>query len=243
MDLPKISHPTFETTLPSTGKSITFRPIKGRERKKFLMALEGKDEKEIQRCVRETNLACLTTGSIDQFTTFDHEWLYLQLMINSVKEELSLQTRIINRESECEECGKPKRVKVNLRDAKIVGLRKDKKDFQIDLGGGNGIKLRYPTEQIVSALSPEGKTEEQCLLDIFSTCVECVYDAEKTYPFDEFSYEKKIAYIEDLSVQAYDKLEAFSASVPTLFLEVPIVCEKCGYKTTSKLEGLLDFFV
>ena len=47
MPLPKISTPTYELTLPSTGKKIKYRPFLVREEKILIMAMESENMKDI----------------------------------------------------------------------------------------------------------------------------------------------------------------------------------------------------
>ena len=45
MPLPKVSTPTYELALPSSGKKIKYRPFLVREEKILIMALESEDSK------------------------------------------------------------------------------------------------------------------------------------------------------------------------------------------------------
>ena len=51
MPLPKISTPTYELVLPSSGKKIKYRPFLVREEKILIMALETEDTKQITQSV------------------------------------------------------------------------------------------------------------------------------------------------------------------------------------------------
>ena len=53
MALPKLGYPTFELELPSTGKTIKYRPFLVKEEKVLLMALESKDEKQVVSAVKD----------------------------------------------------------------------------------------------------------------------------------------------------------------------------------------------
>ena len=53
MPLPKISTPTYELALPSTGKKIKYRPFLVREEKVLIIAMESEDEKQMN-CLRLT---------------------------------------------------------------------------------------------------------------------------------------------------------------------------------------------
>ena len=47
MPLPKISTPTYELEIPSTGKKVRYRPFLVKEEKVLVMALESEDMKQI----------------------------------------------------------------------------------------------------------------------------------------------------------------------------------------------------
>ena len=61
MPLPEIVTPEFQTTLPSTGEQIFFRPFLVKEEKMLLMAQEGKDKSEITNAVIKILDACIKT--------------------------------------------------------------------------------------------------------------------------------------------------------------------------------------
>jgi hypothetical protein len=61
MPLPKISTPTYELELPSTGKSIQYRPFLVREEKLLVLALESENTKEITTAIKNVIKACILT--------------------------------------------------------------------------------------------------------------------------------------------------------------------------------------
>ena len=58
MPLPKISTPTYELVLPSTGKKIKYRPFLVREEKVLILALESEDPTQIANAVKKTLKDC-----------------------------------------------------------------------------------------------------------------------------------------------------------------------------------------
>ena len=48
MPLPKIVTPTFELDLPSSGKTINYRPFLVKEEKLLVIALESEDSQQIK---------------------------------------------------------------------------------------------------------------------------------------------------------------------------------------------------
>ena len=66
MPLPTLSVPTYELSLPSTGKKVKYRPFLVKEEKVLLLAMESEDEKEVERAVKQTLTAWV-------FSEFDSE--------------------------------------------------------------------------------------------------------------------------------------------------------------------------
>lgn len=241
----QIVHPTFEITIPSTGRKVTSRPIITRERKALLTALASEEASIISHAVKSIIGSCLQSVQIDDLTTFDFEWIFLQLIINSVKETIDLEVRIPNRENECPDCGKPRLINVSLRDAQIEGLIREKADFLVEIYSGVGIKLRYPTEKIISALETTNpdKSEIEKLTDLIALSIESVYDQSGIKPFADFEYAAQIEFLDSLPIAVTEKLEAFVESIPRVELKVIVECPKCKFRALHTMKGLADFFV
>jgi hypothetical protein len=243
--LPQIAHPTYEITIPSSKKKHTFRPMLTGERKVLLIAMESQNPLEISRAVRQICNSCVNNLNAESLTSFDLEWVFLQLIINSIRDTIDLEVRIPNRQDTCEECGKPKFVKADLTKAQIKGDIKDKKDLLIDVGSGVGVKLKYPSDKDIELLEElnQSKTEIEKLMNLISVSIESVFDQDKTFSFSEYDYRDRLAWLEALPPNVTDKIEAFLNSIPQLVLDVAIECPKCKFQATYQLQGLSDFFV
>ena len=64
MPLPKISTPTYELEIPSTGKKIKYRPFLVREEKILIMALESEDMKQISNAIVQILSDCIQTRGV-----------------------------------------------------------------------------------------------------------------------------------------------------------------------------------
>jgi hypothetical protein len=92
MALPMMSTPTFKTVIPSSEKEITYRPFLVKEEKILLMALEGGDGNEMVHASRQILQSCIMDDiDVDDLTTFDMEYLFLQLRGKSVNEVVDLR--------------------------------------------------------------------------------------------------------------------------------------------------------
>ena len=92
MPLPKISTPTYELNLPSTGKKVNYRPFLVREEKLLVLALESENSKEITTAMKAVIKNCIQTRGIkvETLPTFDIEYLFLNIRGKSVGEEIEV---------------------------------------------------------------------------------------------------------------------------------------------------------
>ena len=73
MPLPKISTPTYELVLPSTGKTVKYRPFLVKEEKVLVIALESEDNKQITNAIKAVLKSCVQTRGVkvEDLPTFD----------------------------------------------------------------------------------------------------------------------------------------------------------------------------
>ena len=92
MPLPKISTPTYELELPSTGQKIKYRPFLVKEEKVLVIALESEDTKQITTAIKTVIKNCIETKNvkIESLPTFDIEYLFLNIRGKSVGEEIEV---------------------------------------------------------------------------------------------------------------------------------------------------------
>ena len=92
MPLPKISTPTYELTLPSTGKKIKYRPFLVREEKILIMAMESENMKDITNSIVQILSDCILTENVkvESLATFDIEYLFLNVRARSVGETIDV---------------------------------------------------------------------------------------------------------------------------------------------------------
>ena len=92
MPLPKITTAEYELKLPSTGKTIKYRPFLVKEEKILILSLESQDSKEITNAVKQVLKECVITKGVkvDQLPSFDIEYLFLNVRAKSVGETIEL---------------------------------------------------------------------------------------------------------------------------------------------------------
>ena len=92
MPLPKISTPLYELTLPSTGKTVKYRPFLVKEEKVLILALESGNPKQITNAIKQVLKECVQTRGVkvESLPTFDIEYLFLNIRGKSVSEAVEL---------------------------------------------------------------------------------------------------------------------------------------------------------
>ena len=91
MALPKLSTPTYELEVPSTGEKVKFRPFLVKEQKLLLIAQESDNEDEIFNAIKTIVESC-TFGKIDATNSplFDIEYIFIKMRGKSVGEKIKL---------------------------------------------------------------------------------------------------------------------------------------------------------
>ena len=236
MPLPEIVTPEFQTTLPSTGEQIFFRPFLVKEEKMLLMAQEGQDKMEITNAVIQVLQNCIKTPvQIKTLPIFDIEWLFLQLRSKSVSEVITLNLR--HKKEGCEHLNK---IEVPIANIQVVSPKNHTNILIIDEDSGLGMTLNYPTLQITESVNIENANSE----DIFKLIVLCVKNVfNKDQVFNDFTEAEMNEFVGELPKDFLDKFMLFFNTMPKVSYEIDYECENCKDKVTHKLNGLLDFFL
>ena len=112
--LPKLNDvPKYNIIIPSNNQDITVRPFLVKEEKIMLIALESQDPKQIARAVLDTVTSCIMDDvNVNALTSYDVEYLFLQLRCKSVGETTDLLLK-------CDDCAHENKVNFNLNDIKM----------------------------------------------------------------------------------------------------------------------------
>lgn len=232
MPLPKLQHPIYELTLPSTNQQVKFRPFLVREEKILLMAKQSNDPKEIVRALKQIINNCIVEPQLDieQLATFDLEYFFLKLRSKSVNNMVSLSYKDFEDE-------KIYTVEVDLDDVQIK--RDPNHTSKIKINETVGLTLRYPSAEIYSKMSTSD--ENEAALAAVKWCIDTVYDEDNVYPLKDFSDKEVEEFIQSLDVNSLEKILDFFRSMPKLHYEVKYV-NSLGHTRVVELDTLSDFF-
>ena len=237
MPLPKISTPTYELELPSTGKKIKYRPFLVKEEKILIIAMESEDEKQITNAIKEVISSCIISRGvkIDQLSTFDIEYLFLNIRGKSVGEEVEVMVT-------CPDDGVTQiPTVINLDEIKVQKGKNHTRDIKLD--DELVLRMKYPSldEFIKNNFSGEEISVDNTF-DLIASCVEQVYSEEESWSASDCTKKELKQFLEQLSSKQFKEIENFFDTMPKLSHTVTVTNPKTGVESDIVLEGLTAFF-
>ena len=232
MALPKLETPTYETIIPSTGRAIEYRPFLVKEEKILMMAQETQDTAQAISALKKIISSC-TFGKVDPnaLTTYDAEFLFLQLRIKSVGE--SVDFVITDKDT-----GEDVNVSVDLSEVEVVEPEVEL-EKTIQLNDSIGLTLKEVTLKDAVGLSSKDMND---ITGLISVVIDTIYDDEKVYNAREVSKKELEAFIESLNHSQLEQITTFIQNQPAIQKEIKYRL-KDGQEKTITLKGLQDFFV
>ena len=239
MPLPKINTPTYEMTLPSTGKKIKYRPFLVREEKILIMAMETEDMSQITNAIVQILSDCILSKDVkvESLATFDIEYLFLNVRAKSVGETVEVNIT-------CPDDGETQvEMSINIDTIKIQKTRGHKNIIKLD--DELSMKLKYPSlEQFVEnnfELSNETSQVGQSL-SMISSCIEMIYNAEESWEASDCTKDELDDFIGQLNTKQFKEIEKFFTTMPKLSHKIMVKNPNTGVESEVVLEGLASFF-
>ena len=240
MPLPKIATPSYELELPSTGKTIQYRPFLVKEEKLLVIALESQDTKQITNAIKAVIRSCVLTKSVkvENLPTFDIEFLFLNIRGKSVGEDIDV--KIICPDDEETEVT----INVNLDDIKVQKSEGHSK--QIKLDKDLMMELKYPSlNEFVKSNFDPNDTDRSAMdqsFDLISTCIDKIYNEDEVWAASDCTKKEIKDFLESMNSSQFKQIEAFFDTMPKLSHSLKVTNPKTKVESDVVLEGLASFF-
>ena len=236
MALPKLGYPTFELELPSTGKTIKYRPFLVKEEKVLLMALESKDEKQVVSAVKDLIKNCVITRiKVDNLPSFDLEYLFLKIRGASIGENITLTvTCLDDNETQVE-------ANININDVEI--FKPEGHDKKIMFDENTGLVMKYPSmKEFVDRefLQKEMKTED--VYEFIADSIDQIFDSEEVYDSSTTTKKEFRTFVDSLTTKQFEKIQKFYETFPKLSHTFKVTNPKTNKESSYTIEGLQSFF-
>lgn len=237
MALPKPAVPTYELELPSTGKTIKYRPFIVKEEKLLLIATESGDDKQMRDAIVEILKACILTRGVkvDDLPMFDLEYIFLRIRSKSVGELIEM-TFTAKDDNET-------KLPYTLNLEEVVCNKPEGHDKKVSLSATSGLIMKYPSmEQFITSqiLQKDQSTEE--IFDEIINCVEQIYDGDEVWEAKTTPKKEIKDYLEGLTSKQFEEIQKFYATMPKVSHTFSLTNPNTGVASEYTIEGLTNFF-
>ena len=238
MPLPKIATPTYELVLPSSDRKIKYRPFLVKEEKILIIAMESEDQKQITNAIKSVINNCILTRGIkvDKLSTFDIEYLFLNIRGKSVGENVEvIVTCPDDNETEVS-------VVIPLDEIKIKKDPDHNRDIKLD--DSLVMRMRYPSlsEFVKTNFDLDDEITVDQSFDLIISCIEQVYNEEESWNASDCTKKEMTEFLEQLSSKQFKEVEKFFDTMPKLSHTIKVTNPKTKVKNEVLLEGLSSFF-
>ena len=237
MPLPKITAPTYELVLPSSGRKVRYRPFLVKEEKLLIIAMESEDTKQITEAVKNVLKNCILTRGIkvEKLATFDIEYLFLNIRGKSVGEDVEVMIT-------CPDDGETQvPALINLDDIKVVTSDEHTTDIKVD--DTLSIRMKYPSmDEFIKNNFDVTDMDIDDTFKLIASCIEKVYSEEESWSASDCTNKELVEFIDQLGSKQFKEIEKFFETMPKLTHTLKVVNPKTKVENEILLEGLQSFF-
>ena len=232
MALPKINNVLYDLELPSSGEMIEYRPFLVKEEKILLMALEGKDEKEMVKAIKQIITQCVATEkfNVNKLAIVDLEYLFLNIRGKAVGDVSTISLE--------HKCGEVISLDIDLSKVEIVN-NKNISDL-VNLTDDIMIRLKPPS--LDSVIGAANKSQIELVMEIVRECLVEIIQGKDVFSAQDHTKEELDEFLNSLNSGQFQKIQTYYESLPKMKQDIEYTCPKCGETKKETLEGLASFF-
>lgn len=219
-------------TIPSSKKSVKYRPFTVAEEKLLMIAKESNDVTDIVNVYKQIINNCVIDElNVDKLAYFDLEYIFLMLRAKSVSNIVDLQVTD-------EDDNGTYRIKFDLEQIKVS---EPKVKELVELADGTKLKLKYPSYGDLSKISSPDGVNSSDMLTLIRSCLDQIIVEEDVYELSEYGTVEVDEFILSLGSKDLLKLQEFFENLPKVYADVKYK-KKDGTEKSIKLEGMQSFF-
>ena len=238
MPLPKIATPVYELELPSTGKTIEYRPFLVKEEKVLVIALESEDTKQITTAIKNVIKNCIKTKGIkvEELPTLDIEYLFLNIRGKSVGEEIEVNVT-------CPDDGETQvPVTINLDDIEVQ--KNEEHSNRIKVDDSIMMEMKYPSldQFIKNNFDFNDKNAMDQSFELIATCIDKIFTEDEVWAVEDCSKKEIVDFLEQMNSSQFKEIEKFFETMPKLSHSITVKNPKTKKENVVVIEGLAGFF-
>ena len=238
MALPKINETlNFSMKVPSTGKTVKYRPYLVKEEKVLLQAFESGDVKTCLEAMVDTLDACIDPRDdikVADLATFDIEYMFTKVRSKSVGETSTIVIK-------CKECEEQNPYNIDLEELTVEVSEEGK---VIDINEDIKVEMKYPTYRgfIDQDLGDIEKENSETMFKVLASSVSAILTNEERIDASQEKPEDIVEFLESMTASQLKSVTEFLEVLPSMSHLAKFDCTKCGTENELELKGLADFF-
>jgi len=236
MALPKLGVPQYELSMPSTGKTVKYRPFLVKEEKVLLLAMESQEEKQVIDAVKNVLKSCVISRiKVDQLPSFDLEYLFLKIRAAAIGEVIEMTVT-------CTDDGSTSATAtINIDDVEVI--KEEGHDRKIMLTDTTGILMKYPSmDRFIESQFLNKGVDADHIFSFIAEHIEQIFDEEEVYDSSTTSKKEFREFVESLTTKQFESIQKFYETMPRLSHTFTVVNPNTGNECEYTIEGLQSFF-
>ena len=230
MSLSFIKVPEYDLTL-SNNNVVKYRPFLIKEEKVLLMAVESRDEAEMNNALINIVQSC-TISKIDvtKLPVYDFEYLWLNIRGKSVGEQIDLKLKCPDDDKQT--------VDYSLKIEDVKPDLNKKFERKIEFQKDYGVIMKVPTIKHIS----NKKTLLDLSYGLVRDCIDQIYNGDEVFEAADLSVKELDEFVEHLTTRQFNLIRKYFESLPVVSHLIKYKNPKSGKDFTLTLQGASDFF-
>ena len=230
MSLSFIKVPEYDLTL-SNNNVVKYRPFLIKEEKILLMAVESKDEAEMNNALINIVQSCtLSKIDVTRLPVYDFEYLWLNIRGKSVGEQIDLKLKCPDDEKQT--------VDYSLKIEDVKPDLNKKFERKVEFDKDYGVIMKVPTIKHIS----NKKTLLDLSYGLVRDCIDQIYSGEEVFESADLSQKELDEYVNHLTTKQFNMIRKYFESLPVVSHLIKYKNPKSGKDFTMTLQGASDFF-
>jgi hypothetical protein len=240
MALPMMNTPTYNLVIPSSKKSIRYRPFLVKEEKSLLIAQQSEDLTVMVDTLKSVITSCVVDKiDVESLASFDIEYLFTQIRAKSVGETIEL---LFPCDMDHGEENEKARVKITIDLMQLQVEVPENHTNKIELFGDVGVVMKYPSISVMKKLEGLEENDIDKIFSVIAESIEYIYQGDEIFHAKEQKPDEVLQFLNNLTSEQFIKVQQFFSSMPRIKKEVQYNCPICSREHTKVLEGMQSFF-
>ena len=230
MSLSFIKVPEYDLTL-SNNNVVKYRPFLIKEEKVLLMAVESRDEAEMNNALINIVQSCtISKVDVTKLPVYDFEYLWLNIRGKSVGEQIDLKLKCPDDEKQT--------VDYSLKIEDVKPDLNKKFERKIEFEKDYGVIMKVPTIKHIS----NKKTLLDLSYGLVRDCIDQIYNGDEVFESADLSAKELDEFVNHFTTRQFNLIRKYFESLPVVSHLIKYKNPKSGKDFTMTLQGASDFF-